>query len=148
MEPRPPHNIFDEAGKSKLKPKLLPKKEIIPPKVEMPKGPHIPITDTEIQGMFDRMNEMRNDLDKRTDDLKEAIALSQKDVIKFFSESKNFTPEQWNIIQENRTDLEKRTWAVVGKDPNKVREKHLEDKDAKLRKGKTLGSRKNWIPIR
>lgn len=92
--------------------------------------------------------EMRNDLDKKTDDLKEAIALSQKDVIKFFSEAKNFTPEQWNIIQENRSDLEKRTWAVVGKDPNKVREKHLEDKDARHRKGKTLGARKNWIPIR
>lgn len=104
--------------------------------------------DQDIQEMFDKMIEMRQELDKKTDELKDAIALTKQDINAFFSNSKNFTPEQWSIIQQNRTELEQKAFMIVGKDPNKVRQKQLESKETKARKGKTLGSRRNWIPMR
>jgi len=152
MGTSPSHNIFDEAGKqgkglpSKKKEEAASSSPAVKP--EKSKNIIVSLTDSEIQEMFDRMLEMRRDLDKKTDELKNAISLSQQDVVKFFSNSKNFTPQEWSIIQQSRSDLEKRVWAVVGKDPKKVREKQLEEKDTKSRKGKTLGSRRNWIPIR
>lgn len=140
-------NIFDQAGKSS---KGQPLKKNIEKDVPIPsiKDPKVTLTDDEVQGMFDKMVELRGDLEKKTDEFKEAVILSQQDVSKYFNDSKNFSPEQWSVIQESRAELEKRVFDVVGKDLKKIRQKQLESKDSKLRKGKTLGARRNWIPIR
>lgn len=140
-------NIFDEAGKKKDLPPA--KKEEAPSSsVDLPVNLPAILSDEDIQEMFDRMIVMRQELDRKTDELKDALALTKQDINVFFSDPKNFTPEQWKMIQENRTELELKTFAIVGKDPKKVRQKQLESKDAKARKGKTLGARRNWIPIR
>jgi hypothetical protein len=152
MDNSPSHNIFDEASKKRSAPPI--KKNQQKPADDIfqkPGVPHDPphlLTETDIQIMFNRVSEMQKDLDKKTDDLKEKISLSPKDVVNFFSEAKNFTPEQWNIIQNNRSDLEKKTWAVIGKDPAVHKEKKLEDKNTKQRKAKSIGARNNWIPMR
>lgn len=94
------------------------------------------------------MKEIQKDLDKQSDQLKDAISSSKEEVVEFFNNPKNFSPEQWNVIQHNRTELEQKTWAVVGKDPKKLSEKKMETKSEKARLAKSLGSRHGWIPIR
>lgn len=152
MDNSPSHNIFDEASK-KRSPPTLKKTTSKPYQDTFPREHastelHSSLSETDIQIMFNRMNEMQKDLNKKADDLKEKISLSPKDVVTFFSDPKNFTPEQWNIIQNNRAELEKKTWAIIGKDPAKYKEKKLEDKTTKQRKAKSLGARNNWIPMR
>lgn len=150
MDRTPSQNIFDEAGRKRLKrneEKFVPtesSKRVLPSEAK----PLVSINESDIDQMFERMVEIRRSLDKKSDELKDAIAVSREDVSKFFQDPKNFSPEEWAIIQESRLELEKKVWAVVGKDPAKVRQKQIEDKESKLRKGKTVAARRNWIPIR
>jgi len=142
-------NIFDFASKKKEIP--LPKKNPAPSPL---KSVVIEVKNMEqasqadIDMMFAKIHDLQKDLDKKTDDLKDAISSSRTEVIDYFNNSKNFTPEQWSVIQNNRTELEQKTWAVVGKDPNIVKEKKLEAKNEKARMAKSLGSRHNWLPMR
>ncbi|HRD55733.1 MAG TPA: hypothetical protein PLC42_04980 [Parachlamydiaceae bacterium] len=148
MDKQPPSSIFDQAGKKNPQPsKKIPEKTAEKEALNLETS-KIVLTDAEVQRMFDRMVELKEELDKKTDEFKEAVVLSQQDVVKYFNEPKNFTIDQWAVIQESRSELEKRVFDVVGKDLKKVRQKQLESKDSKLRKGKTLGARRNWIPIR
>jgi len=148
MDKSPSHNIFDEASKKRLD---LPLKKTLPaqPEVitEQSKSPDF-LNELDTQMLFDSVKELQQNLDKKRDELKNTIESTPEQVIQYFNDSKNFTPEQWNTIQSNRSDLEKNVWAVIGKDPKKVREEQISDKNDKLRKGKSLGARHNWIPMR
>lgn len=139
-------NIFDFASKKKANP--LPKKN--PPPLQQKTAPinMEPASQADIDLMFAKMQDLQKDLDRKTDELKDAISSSKTEVIDYFNNSKNFTPEQWNVIQKNRSELEQKTWAVVGKDPNIVKEKKHEAKSEKARMAKSLGSRHNWLPMR
>ena len=139
-------NIFDFASKKKANP--LPKINPPPPQVKTAPTNKEPASQADIDLMFAKMHDLQKDLDRKTDELKDAISSSKTEVIDYFNNSKNFTPEQWNVIQNNRSELEQKTWAVVGKDPNIVKEKKLEAKSEKARMAKSLGSRHNWLPMR
>lgn len=149
MSSDPSNNIFDFASNKKAKPAPPKKTESAPiaPKTSESQSPEY-FSEADVEQMLARMGEMQRDLSQKTDDLKTAISSSKEEVVVFFSNPKNFTPEQWNVIQHNRTELEKQAWAIVGKDPRKVQEKKLETKSEKARLGKSLGSRHGWIPMR
>lgn len=151
MDKNSSNNIFDEASK---KGKGQPSKETaIPRLADTSSKLNTPpqnqdLTEIDTQMLFDRVRELQKDLDEKKAELHDTIATSPTQVIQFFNDPKNFSIDQWNIIQNNRSDLEKKVWALLGKDPNKVREKQIEDQKEKSRKAKSLGTRHNWIPIR
>lgn len=147
MDKNSSNNIFDEASK---KGKSHPSKETAtptPPDISSQITPPT-LTELDTQMLFDRVRELQKDLDEKKAELQSTLASSPTQVIQFFSDPKNFSIDQWNIIQNNRSDLEKKVWALLGKDPKQVRDKQLEDQKDKSRKAKSLGTRHNWIPIR
>lgn len=76
-----------------------------------------------------------------------ASEVAKQDVSVYFNNPKNFSPEEWQTIVQNRAELESKAWAVIGKDPRKRVEQKKLEKQEHMRKGKTLGSRRNWMPM-
>lgn len=106
------------------------------------------LSDQEIINMVERIQFLQKDLESKVNILKEKIPMTYSNIGKFLNDKENFPPEQWSAIEENRAELEKKLWSMVGDDPKKVKEKHQVDKDTKELRGKGLGARRNWIPIR
>lgn len=146
-------NLFDpgpkKTGSSPVKKtvsKPLPPKRTLTPQAIVEKA-HAS-NDQEIISMVERIQSMQKDLETKVSNLKEKIPITYASIAKFLNDKENFPPEQWAMIQDNREALEKKFGEMVGKDAKKVKEKRLEEKGSKEFRSKSLGSRRNWIPIR
>lgn len=132
-------NIFDTASK-----KLGSKKKKGSAARPTPKKPvH---RDPEIAAMLKQIDEMQNDLQNKFDHIKSQAGLTTEDIQDFMNNPKNFTPKQWEQIEQTKNELGNKVWAAIGlelKPKPRTRENIAGE-----RKGKTLGGRKKWIPMR
>lgn len=157
-----PKNIFDASNKSgkpqPIKGPLTPQ----PQKKEIPSSPPESIgpdlkellnlhPDPEINVMFNKMYQMRDEILTKLATIYESAGLTTAQVKNYLDNPNNFPPETWQRIQSERDILEKKVSEVLkiyGKKKKKGLISGLKGVgDSKERKSKTLGSRRNWIPM-
>lgn len=148
-------NIFDASankpGHSLKKPPIKAKEETpslsLQPEsaIQLP-PPHIP-SEEELLEIFKKIYSMRDDLEKKFESFYEKSGFSPKELESFFSNPNNFSIEKWEKLQSMRESLENKIQTFVGV-PVKSAKNKSKTASAKERKGKTIGARKKWIPMR
>lgn len=141
MKDDKPKNIFDEAAHSRPFKKKAPAKAPTPPPVPEENAGSLEESITTVK-------KYRDDVVKKLDSIQKELGMSLKDVKEYINNPRNFKPSQWAYIQQQKKEMEERLAQELGSDVVGVSKKVDTGKVAKERKGKTLGSRKNWIPIR
>ncbi len=91
----------------------------------------------------------RVEIDKLIDNFLERSDFTKEALEKILSNPDNFTPAQWERFQSRIAKMEKDAERASGIKNLKQKEekKKLESKAAKT-KGKSLGSRKKWLPMK
>lgn len=150
METNSSSNIFEEAskrlgGSGKQKPL---KKKVSESPSSANAAPLAPLSDTDVKSMLERMHFMNKDLENKLESVYTKTGMPKEEIHNFLENPNNFSSTVWNKIQEDMTSLEQKVWAAVGKHMKKSMLKKKTDKKSKERKGKTLGARKKWIPVR
>jgi len=142
-----PFSLFSSGShkKSGATPKKAQAPAPVPPE-ETPEGAKEAL-EVDVKAVIEKIKAMSADLDQQLQDVHEKAKLSKIDIKGYLQDPKNFTIEQWRSIQTNREDLEKRIWSMLKQDPKNMVQRAVIDKDEKVRKGKTLGSRRHWIPM-
>lgn len=120
-----------------------------PPSNKEPEIPEIYSgPDKEVRAMLMRIHEMKNDLEKKLTNIYEKAALSKIDIEEFLDNSDNFTKKEWDRIQKNKDALIQNLSLVFTPEDTVRKQPKSKEKLAKERRGKTLGVRKKWIPVR
>lgn len=139
-----PTNIFDEAGRSR---KPISKAKGKPPASVSPKvnkgDQNIPLDE-----LISNVNKSRDEVVTKLDLIQKELGMSVKDVKEYLNNPRNFKPEQWVYLKEQKKAMQDKLVNELGPDIVKLAEKAEISKTAKERKGKTLGARKNWISMR
>lgn len=145
MENSHSSNIFDEAGKRFSPPK---KSYAVPPASPALPEAGAKLTDEQIAEMFERARRMKEEIESKLQEVYDKTGMTRKQVQNYMQNPKNFTVQEWQNIQIGRQDWEGRLYNLIGQEYKAKREKVVQDQNSKERKGKTLGARKNWIPMR
>jgi hypothetical protein len=105
----------------------------------------------DVDNVITRMREIHDDIEKKLDVIYQKSGLTPKYIKDYLNNPNNFNPQEWEKIQQDRqalfSSLTGGTRVEEMENKTKTTEKEL-DKEAKDRRGKMIGSRKNWIPIR
>lgn len=139
-----PHDIFRAAAQHKapVKPKTPESKPAAPAEA--------PVSNKDVLAMIEKMRKMHDQLEKELDEAYQKTGLSPKEVTTFLDNPSNFAGDEFTAVQQQRKSLLSRIMQVV--DPKGIestKKKAKKEAEAgKQQKGKTLGARKNWIPMR
>jgi len=146
MESSHSSNIFDEAGKH---PPPSKKSSAVPP-ISPLKTPAATtkLSDEQLAEMFERARLMKEEIENKLQEVYDKTGMTRKQVENYMKNPKNFTIQEWQNIQIGRQDWEGKLYNIIGQEYKAKREKVVQDQSSKERKGKTLGARKNWIPMR
>jgi hypothetical protein len=159
MDENKPKNIFDAAA-SKSKKAVPPKgKTPAPPpkKIETPQ-PEVSIQpeslldlhkDPEINGMLNKMYRMQENIQTKLNEAYDKSGISASQIKNFLNNPSNFSPDIWQKIQGQRDVLEKQIGDVLKNYARKTKKGYAPGStvNSKERKSKTLGARRNWIPM-
>lgn len=107
-----------------------------------------PISDEELAALFSRGQQISKEINDKLGEAFEKSGYSRKQIESYVNDPRNYTAEQWQIFEVSRGDWEVRLYHLLGKEYKKKRKQAIEDKITKERRGKTLGARKNWMPMR
>lgn len=161
MDEIKPKNIFEAAGKARkpassqravpTPPASLPQKiEPLPEVVKINPDQLLNLhKDPEINMMLNKMARMQEDIRARLNEIYNSSGVSFNQIKNFLDNPSNFPPDVWQKIQSQRDVLEKRIGDVlqsIAKKP-KAGPMGMKGEVSKERKSKTLGSRRNWIPM-
>lgn len=147
-----PFNLFNQPQK-RPKPPLVPKSGDKFPspssaKVLSSSKPIESLLDPEIEDILMEIQKKQKEIVLEAEKIQAfASEVAKQDVSVYFNNPKNFSPEEWQMIVQNRNELEGKAWAIIGRDPRKRVEQRKLEKQDHARKGKTLGSRRNWMPM-
>lgn len=142
-----PSNIFDEASKELKKVQEGQSHDVKKGEKGTPKVSSIPLADADIETMFNKMRKMDEDLQNRMERICELTGMSRHEVKSFIENPNNFTSSQWQKVQQEKDELERKIYASIGMKAKQQIAKKKKKKITKSRKGKTLGSRKGWIQM-
>ncbi len=154
MDENKPKNIFEEAGRAKKKvsSKTLEtspsekKMESQTQPVSFSSGQLLDLhRDPEINVMLNKMYRMQEDIHNRLEQIYNNSGLSTSQIKNFLNNPGNFPPEIWQRIQGQRDIFEKKIVEVLQIYAKKPKKEHISG--SKERKAKTLGARRNWIPM-
>jgi len=150
-----PLNIFQSSAHKKKKPPSevkaqlnLESKTPIKPFKERPPLKAIPIPaklDPEVQQMLKRIDEMRKDIENRIEFISRQSGWSKEKIWEYVNNPKNFNKDQWEIVQKENQKFVDKVWASLGSSIH-VHKAHAHA--TTQRKGKFIGSRRNWIPTK
>ena len=106
--------------------------------------------DPEIKEMVSKIKKMQTDLQSRLDQVYQETGMNGEELKTFIENPKNFLPKDWEYIQKNKHVLEEKVWETLGEElkPPTGHVVRTRGNIADERKGKTLGSRKKWLPMR
>lgn len=145
MDSSSAENIFDPAlQKVKKKAKDSPRPVILTAEERRKRI----MTDPDIKEWVTRIEELNRSLKEKIADLIEKHGFTPRSVKGYLNNPKNFTPDQWIIIQKQRSEIEKTIGVALDPVLRKEQKKREGKERDKERKGKTLGARKNWMPMR
>lgn len=110
--------------------------------------PSAKIHDPELDEMVVRLKKMNSHICNAFETVAREMGMTPQQLHAWFDEGSHLLPAEKQLLREVTAELNHKIAAASG-DPKKLRKSDSEvEKDAKNRKAKTLGSRKNWIPIR
>jgi hypothetical protein len=118
-------------------------------KDDPPHKPNLdPSTPRDAQEIINHIKSLQADLEQKLDVVYQKSKLTPKKVKDLLSNPNAFSPKDWEKLQEKKRELEKSLGFKLGTSIKKEKVKiEIEEKD-RARKGKTLGARKKWMPMR
>lgn len=149
-------NIFEAASKE------LKKKEKSggsPPASNVPASPDLPTkqvplqsgygaADPDVMEMLHKIREMQRDLDSSMNELREKGKSYHVDVDKFVETSNRLNPVEYEKMKKEEQKFIDRVNEIFPPEANIKKVPKSSDQMTHERKGKTLGGRKKWIPMR
>lgn len=102
----------------------------------------------EYKEMFNKMAKMHDDLEKKLDVVFQESGWSIQKIKQFLENPNNFNKFEWARVQQEREHWNKQIWNAVGESGEQRAISQEKKKAVEAKKGKLLGARKNWIPIR
>lgn len=147
MDEKRPSNFSNESKEEKEKP--LP---AFVPKAPSPQ-PNIPqskpqLSKEEIDQLFKKIQEYHDLVEKRLEQAMSLTNMSREQITRYLNNPSNFSPQQWNSIQNLRKNYESLLdRALQLKKNSDVEKKKQLSKEDKQRKGKTLGGRRKWLSM-
>ena len=127
-------NIFEAASSAGKKPVAA---------KEVPAGP--PLTDDEIKERFERYKELHNMIHDKLEKVLEEKNLTKRQVHDYFDKPQNFTARQWQLIEAERDETEKKLKELVPKKAA-AKEKRKSGKE-KGKKPKRMQTKSRWIQM-
>jgi len=91
---------------------------------------------------------MSEDVEKQVDNFYKTTGIPGPALEEYFDDPRNFTPELWKRMQGDREAFEEKIGKIVHVDLKKKKIQKKKEQPSKSRKGKTLGSRKGWMPMK
>ncbi len=135
-------NIFETAshllGKKKPEPKS---------KKKTPSSPKNARLDSETEAMINEIKTMQEDLQAKFDYIEQKSALLGPTFQKNLQENPNLTPAELSYLEKAKRLLGEKVWGAVGLPPKGTTQASAPATPSQ-RKGKTLGARKKWMPVK
>lgn len=104
--------------------------------------------DPELDTMLARLRMMDDHIRRAFEETARGMGMSTEKLHAWIEDNSHLTPAEQKLLREVTADLNSKV-TVTTANPKKLRKSdHEVDKDARNRRSKTLGSRKNWIPMR
>lgn len=132
-------NIFKAAANKLRQPKQA---SIARSSVNVSKLAH----DPEVDDLLNRLQKMSGNIQEAFSIIAKQMGMTSEELHVWLEDENHFQPEQLQLMKELAEKF-KAGFYVSVPNPKKKTSQELE-KDAKNRRAKTLGSRKNWIPLR
>ena len=123
-----------------------PKEKKITPEVKEIRREKI-FQDPQLKEWVEKMEVMHSELEEKTNRLLEKGGHTPLSIKRYLDDPKNFSPEDWQLIQKQRNILEADLGLAIDPSFHKIKKEKETKVMSKERKGKTLGSRKNWLDM-
>ena len=117
-------------------------------KKKIPKEKIIDSGDADIDSMLKRLHGIQDDIEQKIDQICEVSGKSRQEIKNYLENPDNIPPEQMKRFEKQQKELEDKVYAIFGKGAKKKAIKKKKKKLTKKRKGKMLGARKKWIPMK
>lgn len=143
-----PFDLFRQPPK---KPRSPPQTGAVPPtpsKEAAPAPAPSFTTSAEYKEIYDKVSKMHDDLEKQLAEMFQQSGWSLQKIKQYLENPNNFNQFEWSRIQQEREHWNKQIWNIVGESGKARVISQEKKKAAEGKKGKLLGARKNWIPIR
>jgi predicted phage gp36 major capsid-like protein len=151
MEKDDSGSLFDKAAEIERKRRLLKKKKKRAEEHSAPRSSASataqPQKTDEFSEMFQRMREMRDDLEGQMLDLYSKVGVSRAIAEEFFSNSENIPASQKSSIDNDISKLEAQMTKILGVRVKKATQHIREAKETDKRKQKSIGQRRKWIQM-
>lgn len=147
-----PFSLFQQGGHSR--PKRPTSQKTTSPQPEEKKVPSITPTKAESVNREELQRRYKDAMEKcaeirtLTDRVYAASGLSRDEVERYLENPSNFTPQTWKALEQYRQELERRLGKYSVSGAAAQRKGRRAAAATKERKGKTLGARKGWMPMR
>lgn len=121
-----------------------------PPKASNPHAPNAAPLNPQTEALLERVQRLRRELENKLEEFYSKTGLKDSDIKVFLANSSNFSPSEWEFVKKYRAML----YAQFSQQTHyKIAEKKVAISDepeglSKIRKTKTLGSRKKWLPMK
>jgi hypothetical protein len=101
-------------------------------------------TKRKVEEMRDRMSGMKQALDDKIEQFSRKKGVSKDQIWEYIHNSQNFSPEEWDVIRNKGKELVNKVWEIVDNGTTTG----YTNRDTSVRKGKYIGTRRNWIPTK
>lgn len=119
-------------------------------KTSHPPAPNARSLNPQVEALLERVQRLRRDLENKLQEFYSKTGLKDSDIKIFLANPSNFSSSEWEFVKKYRAML----YAQFSQQTHyKIPEKKVAISDepeglSKIRKTKTLGSRKKWIPMK
>lgn len=160
-------SIFDEASrkdrgaKSSSRPATKPTAQSVPfgldskkeMQVELDQFDPETMTLKDVELMISRVRQLHDEIDRKLDEIYQKSGWSPKYIETFLDNPNNFTREEWEKVQLERQNFldslkTEKELAMAPAAKTKSQKDRETSQSTKERRGKTIGARRNWIPMK
>ena len=134
-------NLFDlsSGGKDKKPEKIRQTPDRLKTPTEIPKN------SSDLMEELKTMQEMHIKIEKQLEEAFQKAGVDPKELSKYCENPDNFTPGQWLRYKQSKEQVEMQITGLSKESLNQTKEAKANSQVSKERRGKTLGSRKNWL---
>lgn len=133
--------------KKEATPPPKPKSKPLPPEQQEKLRKQL-IKDPELSAWLEQISLKKEELKTKLAELIDIKGFTPNSIKKYLSNASNFTPDAWKEIQDRRAEIKKSLGSnfelTLVEGERKKQKKEMDHN----RKGKTLGARKNWMPMK
>jgi hypothetical protein len=141
------HGLFDLSARGASKKK--------PQKASLPMPPasvkNVPLQNVpqneDIRAQLEKMKELQSKFTLQIEELCKKTGKDPQTIAKFCQNPSNFSKKQWDELQHKKTELEMKLTGLSQENLETQKKSKAVTAATKERRGKTLGSRKNWLDM-